>query len=497
MAKTARLAWRNLGRNRRRTLLTGSALAVGTCLCVATYGLMDGMNADILRSLTRLDLGHVQIHHKDYPRKRTLKLTIPGARQLVERARDSEGVAGVAPRVYGFGLVGHRDKSAGVQLVGVDPRREPEVTELHLQRTSGRYLPRAPTPWPRGRALTREERERDRRLTREREQDVLEEIDALQPLEPAEQGGGAATPVTDGAGASGEQAAGASGADSAAWSRKLADRIAPPPKRPPPVFLGVNLARILRAKLGDRLHLMSRTVDGLAAETFFTVRGIYETGTDSYDRTRIYMHLRDLQRFLRLDGRVHEITIRARSGRDAAALAESLGGWREESPVLIRPWNEVRPDIENMLRINEVSTGLMVFIIFIVAVLGVVNTMLMAVFERTRELGMLKAIGMSGGRILWLVLVETTLLVVVSSIVGTALGVGLDLYMMVYGVDLTAFSEGISFGGMGVSPVLHGAITTEGLTVPAVSLSMMCFVAALYPAVRAARMRPAQGMRDA
>ena len=132
-AKILRLAWRNLGRNRRRTLITGLALAVGMALCVATYGLMDGMNADILRALTRLDLGHVQVHHPKFPKKRTLKHTIPGADRILAAARGLEGVRAAAPRAYGFGLAGHRSKSAGVQLVGVDPAIEPDVTELHEQ----------------------------------------------------------------------------------------------------------------------------------------------------------------------------------------------------------------------------------------------------------------------------------------------------------------------------------------------------------------------------
>jgi ABC-type lipoprotein release transport system permease subunit len=477
-AKILRLAWRNLGRNRRRTLITGLALALGTSLCVVTYGLMDGMNADILRALTRLDLGHVQLHEPDFPKKRLLKRTIPGADALAAAAAKLEEVEAVSRRVYGFGLAGHQSKSAGVQLVGVDPASEPRVTELHKQIKQGEYLDRAATPWPAGRALSDAERKQDARLTQQAEDAVLAEIEALGQAD--DDTPTAPTPA----------------GKTRAQTQTLATTVSPPPSRPPRVFIGVNLAKILKVKLGDKLHIMSQTVDGLSAEGFFEVKGIFDTGTDIYDRGRVYLHLTDLQRFLRLTGRVHEITVRARSDDDAPTIAAALKMRTGGGGAMVRTWDEIRPDIKNILQINSASTGLMVFIIFIVAALGVVNTMLMAVFERTRELGMLKAIGMSGGKIMWLIVVETTLLVLMASLVGAAAGLGLDLYLMHSGIDLRSFSEGISIGGMGVSPVLHAAITPEGVLVPVLTLGLMCFLAAFYPAARAARMRPAQGMRE-
>ena len=480
MGALMKMAWRNLGRNRRRTLITGLALAVGVALCVATYGLMDGMNADILRALTRLDLAH----HPDYPRKKTLRLTIDDPGRVVKAARAQEALAGVSTRAYGFGLVSHGSKSAGVQLVGIHPPSERQVTEMHLQLAQGKYLDDAPTPWPRGRALSQQERARDEALTLSAEEAALAEIDGLGGLEEGAAGAGAA-----GAGAQ------------AGETRELAGVLDPPPARPPRVFIGADLARILKVKLGGKLFVMSQTVDGLSAEAFLEVAGIIKTGTGLYDRGRVYMHLADLQRYLHLYGRVHEVAMVASSSRQAAQLAgglkQAIPAAAGEGALLVQTWDEIRPDIKSIIQINEVSTGIMVLIIYIVAALGVLNTMLMAVFERTRELGMLKAIGMSGGRLVWLIVAETLLLVLGASVVGTGIGLGLDLYMMVHGFDLTSImSEGLSLGGVGMKPVIHAAITVNGIVTPTVMLGVICFLAALYPAIRAARMRPAQGMRE-
>jgi ABC-type antimicrobial peptide transport system permease subunit len=138
----------------------------------------------------------------------------------------------------------------------------------------------------------------------------------------------------------------------------------------------------------------------------------------------------------------------------------------------------------------------MVLIIFIVATLGVVNTMLMSVFERTRELGVLKAIGMTGGRIVTLIVTETILLVLAASLAGTGLGLAMDGYMVEYGVDLSRFTQGLSLAGIGVNPVIKGVITVRGVIMPTIVLSLSCLLASLYPAIRAARLEPAIGMRE-
>ena len=497
MGSLLKMAWRNLGRNRRRTLITGLALAVGVGLCVATYGLMDGMNVGILRALTRLDLGHVQAHHPDYPRKKTLRLTIKEPEKIVAAARTQQALAGVTLRAYGFGLVSHGPKSAGVQLVGIDPKSEPDVTQMHKHLRQGKYLDEAPTPWPKGRILSSDEQALDDKLTDDAEAQALAEIEGMSGLE-----GGAHEAAAEG-GAPSE-------VDKQRKTQELAGALDPPPERPPRVFIGVDLARILKAKVGDKLFVMSQTVKGLSSEVFLQISGVIQTGTSLYDRGRVYLHIKDLQRFLHLDHRVHEVAMVATSSRLSGQLSSGLmaalgvpaakaaPSGRGAGAYLVRAWDEIRPDIKSIIQLNEVSTGIMVFIIYIVASLGVLNTMLMAVFERTRELGMLKAIGMSGGKVVWLIVAETLLLVLGASVVGTGVGLGLDLYMIVYGFDLTSMmSEGISVGGVGMDPVMYAAITPQGVITPTVMLGVICFLAALYPASRAARMRPAQGMREA
>jgi ABC-type lipoprotein release transport system permease subunit len=226
------------------------------------------------------------------------------------------------------------------------------------------------------------------------------------------------------------------------------------------------------------------------------VAGIFRAGTAQFDRTRMYLHLADLQRFIHLHDRVHEIALIAESPEHAEVVARDLARALDGSDLLVRSWQEIRPDIYNMVQVSQASSSIMVFIIYFVAVLGVVNTMLMSVFERTRELGVLKAIGLTGRRIVAMIVTETLFLVLVSAAAGTLLGFGLVLYMAEYGIDLSSMTGGFTLSGVGIEPVLRGTLTARGLIMPTVILSLMCFVASLYPAIRAARLRPAVGMRE-
>ncbi len=501
-ASTLRIAWRNLGRNARRTAITGIALAIGTSLSVAAFGLTDGMNAGLLDALTKYDLGHVQIHQRDFPRTHALDKTIDDAPAVLAKARAAADVAGATPRVYNYALISHGTHSMSAELVGVDPRTEPTVTRLDRQVALGTYLPPEPTPWPKGRPLTAEERALDRQLSEATEQDALSEIGDLQPL-----GGDGSTPTAPTKDVASGQPDGGSAAEAKSdnndahtlherreRARRLALIQAPPPAHALPAFVGSSLATTLHVGVGQEIHATGQAVDGTAEQVELRVVGIFATGTALIDR-RIYLDVADLQRFSHLGDRVHEIAISATSPDQAAAIAERLQHELGD-PLIVRDWRQIRPDVGRIIDLQEVSTAIMIFIILFVATLGVVNTMLMAVFERTRELGVLKAIGMSGFRIVGLIVAETTLLAIAASALGTGAGLLIDWYMVRYGVDLSSLISGTSFGGLGINSTIYGAITVQGIVLPAVLLAVTSFVASFYPAIRAARLRPAIGMRE-
>jgi len=515
------LAWRNLGRNRRRSTITGTALAFGMALCIASFGLTDGVNAQMLHSLTRFDLGHVQVHNKEYVEDRDSSTPIVSPARVLEAAEANAAVQAAAPRVYGFALLSSDGKSSGIQVVGVDPARETKVTELHKRIRSGRYLDATPTPWPASRELTAAEKAQDAELTDAAMDEAALEIEGLEELAPLDESpepadspdslepsssstAPDALAETDALAAPGLHPETAIAHRDSALptppmndaTRALALAQTPLPNRPPGVIIGSSLAKVLSVKEGDPLFISAATDDGATESVFLEVSGIYQTGTQLHDRHRAYLHIADLRRLLHSNETAHEVSLSLDTSEGSTLAARALESQLSDEQLLVRAWDEVRPDIAQMLKMNDVGTAIMSFIIFFVATLGVVNTMLMAVFERTRELGMLKAIGMSNRRIVALIVLESLLLVLLASLVGVGLGLLLDAHLVYKGLDLSGLTGGISIGGIGVNPVIYGVITLKGVLLPVAVLGTTCLIASLYPAIRASRMQPAVGMRE-
>ncbi|MCB9555015.1 MAG: ABC transporter permease [Deltaproteobacteria bacterium] len=469
-----KLAWRNLGRNRRRTLITASALAIGTALTIAVIGLIDGMHAQLIHTLTRLDLGHLQAHQRDYRRTRQLERTLPHPVEVRRALERDPRVVAVSPRVHGAALASSGRRSLGVSLFGVEPRSEIKITEFHQTIRKGRYLDDDPTPWPRGRALTAAEAVDDERLTQQAEDAAIAEIEG------DSQSKTAATPARQ---------------TRRQQTQRLARAIAPPPKRPPRVLIGKTLARYLAVGIGEQLFVSTQAVDGTMTELAVEVIGIFESGTTAFDRTRVILHVGDLRRMLHLDGRIHELAAVLVDLDRADDVALSLAG-TVGPDVAIASWGMIQPTIRHVQQQNAAGSLIIMLVIFAVAALGVVNTMLMAVFERKREIGVLKALGMTAGRIVRMFVAEATLLAFFSALAGALLGLLLDLYLHQHGINLSANGKTTTVMGIGMGLTLRAKVTAFGVLMPIFVLCAVTLLASLYPAWRAARLKPAQGMRE-
>ena len=167
-----------------------------------------------------------------------------------------------------------------------------------------------------------------------------------------------------------------------------------------------------------------------------------------------------------------------------------------EGAPLVRTWREIDPNISNMLASQDAGMGGLLAIVFGVAGLGILNTMLMAVYERTRELGVMTAIGLTPVQVMAMILWEVVLLAVVAGGVGVTLGLGLSLYLVEVGLDLSASTDGLDMLGVAFDPVIRGELRLERFVITTASLIGVAVLAALWPAFRAARLEPVEAMRE-
>jgi ABC-type lipoprotein release transport system permease subunit len=217
------------------------------------------------------------------------------------------------------------------------------------------------------------------------------------------------------------------------------------------------------------------------------------------DRGLVLMSLSSLQDLLHLaPGRIHEVGIRLHDATEAIAVAETLEAQLGKTlPVRVRAWPELAPELAAYVQFNRSVTVMLFFIFFLLAVMGIMNTMLMAVFERTRELGMLMGLGMRPVQVVGLVLAEATGLAVVSLVLGVALGAPLLWYLQVHGLELGGAANEISVAGVPVGHLWYGRQDFSAYFQAALGLAITAVVSALYPALRAAHYRPTEALRKA
>lgn len=267
---------------------------------------------------------------------------------------------------------------------------------------------------------------------------------------------------------------------------------------PKGVVIGDKLASTIGIDVGSEIVLLTQAADGSMGNDVYTAVGMFHTGLDAVDRGLVLMSLPSLQELLHLaPARIHEVGIKLNDITAATTVAAALDVRLGKTlPVRVSAWPELAPELASYVQFNRGITFVLFLIFFLLAVIGVMNTMLMAVFERTREFGMLMALGMRPVQVIVLILAESAGLAVASLVVGAAVGVPLLWYLQVHGLDLGgATGEVVSLAGVVVGHLWYGRQDFRAYSQAALGLAATALMSALYPAWRAARFRPTEAIR--
>jgi ABC-type lipoprotein release transport system permease subunit len=403
------MSWRNVWRNRRRSVLTVSAIALSLTFNILMRGIADGFHEQMVDNSVRANIGHIEVHRQGYHDDPGLNRTLPDPRRVDDVVRRLPHLRGSSLRVLGDGLASTSENSAGIAILGIDPAREPTVTTIRRAVVKGRYLT----------------------------------------------------------------------ADEAR-----------------PVLLGDRLAETLRAHLGDKIVLLVQAADGSMGAQLFRLTGIFRSGAPELDRGVAYILLRDAQELFSLGDRITEEVLLLDSS-DAVAAAQrslevSLAGGQGQCEVLT--WSQVEPFLEQFIVLDDAFFYIIVAILFIVISVGILNTILMSVFERVREFGVMMALGTRPRQVVLLVVLEAGLLALVGVAIGGTLGSLATLYFARAGIDLASFAEGAASIGITTTTV-HSKLTAANLVLSNLAVFGLVVLVSLYPAAHAARLRPVEAIR--
>lgn len=270
--------------------------------------------------------------------------------------------------------------------------------------------------------------------------------------------------------------------------------------KPRHVMIGYRLARRSGARAGDEIALVGQAVDGSLANDLYTVQAVIKGPVDLVNQAGVVMRLEDAQQFLVMPAQAHEIVIRARQLDFVEPLLAALNGMASLRGLEIVPWRQLVPELVMIIDMVDKVGLFVLLLVLIVAVAGIVNTLMMATYERMHEFGMLLALGCRPRRIVRMILIEAVLLGVLGVAVGSGLGFGFVAATQEHGIDMASWggeqTEDLAYGGirlpLQIKPRLEQTDPLMGL----MAVVLVSLLAAAWPASVAGRLDPMEAMRS-
>jgi ABC-type lipoprotein release transport system permease subunit len=406
MIMYVKMAWRNMWRNWRRTLIATIAIVLGLILLIFMDAAIRGSDQAIFGNAVRLYGGNVQIHAPGFRDKasRLPLLPLDNADIVIEKAREQPHVVTAAKRINTGGMVSSREGAFPVSITAIEPENEAAVSLVAENITQGRFL------------------------KGEDENNIL---------------------------------------------------------------IGQELASLLDVTVGDRITLLGRRKDESMRQRTMTVVGIFDLGLGDAEKGLVYINLPAAQTLYNLRDQETEVAVTldqvGQEGELIASLQPELPNYEIDS------FDTLRPEISQALATKSTFTAALGFIVLLIASIGILNLMLMAVYERTREMGVLAALGMKGRQLMGLFLLEGTFIGVFGAIIGCLLGWLLVQAVAQVGIDLS-YSEGMGDMTALMGSRLYPSIPLVNVIYYGMAVVVIAALASLIPAWQASRSQPAEAL---
>lgn len=392
------LAWRNLWRNYRRTLVMLSAITLGVWSMVVMSALIRGMVDEMIIGGIENMPGEVQIHHPRYRDDPNVEYSFPYPSGALAEALEAPAVKAWTARVRVPAVVASERGSRGVTLLGVDPDSEITLGSDPENIVEGRFLEG-----------------------------------------PADRG----------------------------------------------VVIGASLARRLETELGKRVVVMSQDPDNNVAERGMRVVGIYRARLQGTEDVLVYAGRQVVQDMLGIGNQISELALIGDSYREVGWYRDVAASAGQELETL--PWQELNTMLASMLGVQDGFALTLMVVMFLALSFGLVNTLVMAVYERVREIGLMQALGMAPRLIMGQVLLESAVLMLIGLVVGNVLAV-LTIKPLESGIDISMVSEAMEV--MGVGATLYPALRMSDLLMSTGVVLVLGLAASMIPAWRASRFDP-------
>jgi len=401
-----KLAWRNIWRHRRRTVIIVLAMGLSLSMMMFYDGLMEGFNDAIAGNAVRVLGGNVQVHAEGYREKVDTNPLLPLADDsaIVQAALAQPNVIAAARRIQTGGLVSNSEGAFSLNIIGIEPEAEAPVSLIAEHIVDGRYLEST-------------------------DEDSL--------------------------------------------------------------LIGKGLSDALLLNVGDRITMVGSDIHKQNRQRSMTVIGIYDIGIPSMEKATLYISLGEAQSLFGLNGQSTEVQITLkRVGTESqvvAALSSALPGYEVES------WANNYPELGTAVNRKNVVMDIFSVIIVMIAGIGILNLLMMAIYERTREIGLLGAMGLKPREIATIFILEGVLIGFVGVLAGVVMGLGINLSLMQVGMDYSQFAGITDYMAL-ISGRIYPTLGVSKLLMRATIIFVIAALAALIPAMIASRREPSEAL---
>ncbi|MCX8056298.1 MAG: FtsX-like permease family protein [Ignavibacteria bacterium] len=398
-----KLAWKNIWRNKKRSLIIILSALFGIWGGVFTNGIFIGMWETTIEAAINREYSHIQIHHPNFRDEKLIHQYISNIKDVENVLLANQNIQNFSLRTIIEGMISSPTSVSGVKIVAIEPDREKNITSIHQKLIDGIYFGN-------------------------KENEIL---------------------------------------------------------------VGKKLAEKLKLKVNSKVVLSFQGLDNNLVASAFRVVGIFKTESKIFDETQVFVRQVDLKNILGQSVPIHEIAIRVKSSELIDTTTNLL---KAKFPNLkIESWKELAPELSLTSGFLYLELNIFMGIILFALLFGISNTMMMSVFERIREFGVLIAIGMKRVRLFLLIIIESMILLFSGGLLGTFFGFLTIQLLAKNGIDLSIFEEGMAAYGM--AAILYPQLPFHMYLSLFAMMLVTALIAAISPAIKAVRLKPAEAIR--
>lgn len=399
------ISWRNIWRNKVRSLVIIFSIALGIFAGVTATAFMKGLAEQRIQKVIKTELSYIQVHKEGFRQNSDFKSYIPDTQELTTKIAEIPHVTGVSERIIVQAMIASAETASGVLISGIKLNEEQKVTNIQDKIIEGEYFE----------GIKRN-----------------------------------------------------------------------------PVVIGKKLAEKLNVRVRSKVVVTLQDTANNVVNGLFRVAGIYTTNNNMYDESHIFVRYSDIHKLTSLpSGAAHEIAINIDDNENMQAVESAVK--KVATGLEVMDWKELSPEMNYLTEAMDLYMYIFIVIILLALLFGIINTMLMVVMERTKEIGMLMAIGMNKARIFSMIVLESILLSLTGGVVGIIIGALFAQWKSVDPIDLSMWAQG--YEQLGYDAYVYLSLTPMMLVNITLLVIATGVIAALYPAYKALKNDPAEALR--